>query len=56
MTRDYDGTEYPHAEPSSDFAGIPDGFGRLWTPHRIAYIEQGGGPPGDDCVFCTARR
>ncbi|MFT4284909.1 MAG: HIT domain-containing protein [Protaetiibacter sp.] len=54
MTRDYDGTEYAGAEPSSDFAGIPDGFGRLWTPHRIAYIEQGGGSPGDDCVFCTA--
>src|SRR6187431_2665748 len=52
--RDYDGTEYPDAESSADFAGVPDGFARLWTPHRIAYIEQGGGAPGDECVFCTA--
>ena len=41
------------AEPQQG-AGVPDGFARLWTPHRIAYIEQGGGAPGDGCVFCTA--
>jgi ATP adenylyltransferase len=52
--RDYDGSEYPEAEPASAFAGIPDGFQRLWTPHRIAYIERGGASPGDECVFCTA--
>jgi ATP adenylyltransferase len=52
--RDYDGSEYPDAEPASAFAGIPDGFQRLWTPHRIAYIERGGASPGDECVFCTA--
>jgi ATP adenylyltransferase len=51
---DYDGTEYPDAESSAGLAGIPDGFQRLWTPHRLAYIEQGGMAPGDDCVFCTA--
>lgn len=55
--RDYDGTEYPDAEvESSDgFAAVPDGFARLWTPHRIAYIEQS---PQDKvssgCVFCEA--
>lgn len=54
--RDYDGNEYPDAEPASAFAGIPDGFQRLWTPHRIAYIERGGGSPGDECVFCEAPR
>lgn len=54
MIRDYDGTEYPDAESSASLAGVPDGFARLWTPHRIAYIEQGGGAPGDQCVFCTA--
>ncbi len=56
MVRDYDGEEYPDSivEPSTDFAGIPDGFQRLWTPHRIAYIEQGAAAPGDQCVFCTA--
>ena len=51
---DYDGSVYPDAEPASAFAGIPDGFQRLWTPHRIAYIERGGTSPGDECVFCTA--
>ncbi len=51
---DYDGSRYPDAEPASAFAGIPDGFQRLWTPHRIAYIERGGASPGDECVFCTA--
>jgi ATP adenylyltransferase len=54
VATDYDGTEYPDAEPSSSFAGIPDGFQRLWTPHRISYIQQGGAAPGDACVFCTA--
>jgi ATP adenylyltransferase len=54
--KDYDGTEYPDdsVESSADFAAIPDGFRRLWTPHRIAYIEQGPTPSGDTCVFCTA--
>ena len=51
---DYDGTEYPDAEPSTQFAGVPDGMQRLWTPHRIAYIQQGQASPGDACVFCEA--
>jgi ATP adenylyltransferase len=53
---DYDGTQYPadQVESSRDFAGVPDGFARLWTPHRIAYIEQGPAGPSDQCVFCTA--
>jgi ATP adenylyltransferase len=54
--KDYDGTDYPDetVESSADFAGIPDGFQRLWTPHRIAYIEQGPTPDDAVCVFCTA--
>jgi len=54
--KDYDGTDIPDemVESSADFAGIPDGFRRLWTPHRIAYIEQGPTPSSDACVFCTA--
>ena len=56
--RDYDGTEIPDAvvEPGADLAGIPDGFQRLWTPHRLAYIEQGqtAADAGAGCVFCTA--
>ena len=35
-------------------AGPPDGFGRLWTPHRIAYITGSAGKPVDEdaCPFC----
>ncbi|MBI5160449.1 MAG: HIT domain-containing protein [Micrococcales bacterium] len=51
---DYDGARYPDARPASGFAGVPDGFGRLWTPHRIAYIESGAPPSATGCVFCDA--
>jgi len=54
MVRDYDGTEYEGAEPTSSFAGEPDAFQRLWTPHRIAYIQGGGERSHDECVFCVA--
>ena len=46
------------AEQSDDFAGEPDGFGRLWTPHRMVYIKgenkPAHGDAGDDCPFCSA--
>ncbi|MFD0774858.1 HIT family protein [Streptomonospora algeriensis] len=36
--------------------GDPDGFERLWTPHRMAYIKgenkPTGAAPDDDCPFC----
>jgi ATP adenylyltransferase len=34
--------------------GDPDGFQRLWTPHRMAYIK-GEGKPADEegCPFCS---
>jgi ATP adenylyltransferase len=51
MSGDGDGVR---VDPSSAFAGDPDGLQRLWTPHRIAYIESGAAAPGDECVFCTA--
>lgn len=39
-------------------AGVPDAFGRLWTPHRLAYIQGEGKPAGpganEGCPFCTA--
>jgi ATP adenylyltransferase len=55
MTRDYDGTDYPHVEDSAAFAGVPDAFQRLWTPHRIAYIQQNADPADDaGCPFCVA--
>jgi ATP adenylyltransferase len=44
-------------EPAESFAGEPDGFGRLWTPHRMAYIK-GDAKPADSepgsCPFCRA--
>lgn len=39
-------------ESSADFAGIPDEFQRLWTPHRLVYIKNGTQPT--DCPFCAA--
>ena len=33
-------------EPAGDFAGVADGYQRLWTPHRLAYI-QGEDKPAD---------
>ncbi len=48
----------PPAEPAGDFAGEADGFGRLWTPHRMAYIKGDNRPmngdAGGDCPFCAA--
>lgn len=38
-----------------ELPGTPDAFGRLWTPHRMAYIKGGQGQYKDkDCPFCTA--
>jgi ATP adenylyltransferase len=46
----------PATEPSTAFAGEPDGFGRLWTPHRMAYVsgERPSKSAGDGCPFCAA--
>jgi ATP adenylyltransferase len=45
-------------EDGSTFAGEPDGFGRLWTPHRMVYIKGEGKPAHDEagaaCPFCSA--
>jgi ATP adenylyltransferase len=48
-------------EPADSFAGEPDGFGRLWTPHRMAYIKGENRPTGTSdnnaetaCPFCSA--
>jgi ATP adenylyltransferase len=47
----------PSVEPASAFAGEADGFGRLWTPHRMAYIKGENKPVSDDagdgCPFCA---
>jgi ATP adenylyltransferase len=41
-------------EFSSDFAGVPDAFQRLWTPHRMVYIEQNQSGEDGGCPFCIA--
>lgn len=44
-------------ESASDFAGGPDGFERLWTPHRMVYVDGDKRPTesgGGQCPFCTA--
>src|SRR5690606_36799874 len=45
---------FSNAESSADFAAAPDAFQRLWTPHRLVYIQQGEQPAADDCPFCLA--
>ncbi len=41
-------------ESSADFAAVPDAFQRLWTPHRLLYIQEGQQPDADACPFCLA--
>lgn len=47
----------PTWESSGELAGVPDAFQRLWTPHRMVYIE-GENKPADatapQCPFCAA--
>jgi len=40
------------SESSTGFPGSDDGLERLWTPHRMAYIDGNQGEPG--CPFCAA--
>ncbi|WP_298885913.1 HIT domain-containing protein [uncultured Serinicoccus sp.] len=43
-------------EDATSFAGSQDGFERLWTPHRMAYVrgERPSADAGDGCPFCAA--
>lgn len=47
----------PSGEPAEGLVGVPDAFQRLWTPHRMAYVD-GHDKPGDastgQCPFCRA--
>lgn len=49
---------HPQGEAASGYAGAPDGYQRLWTPHRMAYIDGESKPSSDeagpDCPFCVA--
>lgn len=48
----------PLVESADAFAGGDDGFGRLWTPHRMVYIQGENKPANADagaqCPFCRA--
>jgi ATP adenylyltransferase len=33
---------------------MQDGFERLWTPHRLVYLQSGQQPADEDCPFCLA--
>jgi ATP adenylyltransferase len=45
----------PDEPVERDGAGVPDGFRRLWMPHRMAYIKGENKAAGDgpeECPFC----
>jgi ATP adenylyltransferase len=50
----------PPEPPAEDdvFSGVPDAFGRLWTPHRMVYIKGENKPSGpgggEECPFDRA--
>ena len=51
------GEGIPYPEAAAGFPGEPDGFQRLWTPHRMVYIDGQDKPKddgADECPFCTA--
>ena len=43
-------------EAEHELVGVPDGFDRLWTPHRLAYVtgERPSREAGNGCPFCAA--
>jgi len=50
-------TDQGHAPESvDDLARVEDGFERLWTPHRMAYIlsDKATDEAGTGCPFCSA--
>jgi ATP adenylyltransferase len=46
-------------DDASGHPGEPDGFERLWTPHRMVYIQgqhkPSGTGPDDGCPFCRVQ-
>jgi ATP adenylyltransferase len=53
---EFDGQDGVEIDRAADLAGVPDAFQRLWTPHRMVYIEDGQQPAEHDCPFCVAPR
>ncbi|WP_438855606.1 HIT family protein [Agromyces sp. M3QZ16-3] len=56
MTRAYQPDEFDGVptDDAADLAGVPDAFQRLWTPHRMVYIQHGQQPDEHSCPFCRA--
>ena len=48
----------PEQLPAGELAGVPDAFQRLWTPHRMVYLQgeekPADGDAGPQCPFCRA--
>ena len=45
-------------EDAAAHPGTPDGFERLWTPHRMVYIKgenKPASPDQQDCPFCAVQ-
>jgi ATP adenylyltransferase len=55
-----DHAEHAEHPEHQDGAGTPDGFQRLWMPHRMAYIKGEGKPAGtgagEGCPFCRVQQ
>lgn len=47
-------SHFPADDPQETQTGVgdPAGFGRLWTPHRMAYIDAGPTRKDEGCPFC----
>ena len=52
------GAEHGLPRDPTEETAMADGFERLWTPHRMAYIKGENKPPhsepGHECPFCRA--
>jgi len=49
----------PQVSGEQSYARVPDGFERLWTPHRMVYLEGADKPATadtEDCPFCQIPR
>ena len=46
--------QFSAPEPAHSLAGADDSLQRLWTPHRMAYIDSYNHPDTPACPFCVA--
>ena len=38
-------------DPLDNFGAMKDGFERLWTPHRLVYLQDLQQPADEDCML-----